>query len=190
MAEDARGDGADQGEKKASPARRAFFVAVIAAAAVLTWQILTPDDQYFVTGTFENASQLVPGNQVMVGGIPSGTVEEIKLGPKGEALVKFTVDEEYVPLHRGTVATVRSGSLSGVANRQVQLTIPPDSEIGEEIPAGGTLSQAETVSEVDLDELFNTLDPDTVEDFKHVIQGFETSYDGVGPQTNQRLSAT
>ena len=42
------------------------------------------------------------------------------------------------------------------------------------------MSRAETISEVDLDELFNTLDPKTVADFKKVIKGFATSYDGVG----------
>ena len=33
------------------------------------------------------------------------------------------------------------------------------------------MSQAETVSAVDLDEIFNTLDTETVKDFKKVITG-------------------
>ena len=160
----------------------ALGIAIVAIVVLLTGG---DGESYEVTGEFENASQLVPGNEVIVGGVPAGSVKEIELGDDGQALVTFSVDPEYAPLSRGTTATVRSYSLSGVANRQVQLTIPPDSESGEEIPAGGTLSQEETVSEVDLDELFNTLDPDTVEDFKHVIQGFETASEGVGPQTNK-----
>ncbi len=47
------------------------------------------------------------------------------------------------------------------------------------------MSQAETVSEVDLDELFNTLDDRTVRNLKKVIKGFEISYDGVGEQANK-----
>ena len=47
------------------------------------------------------------------------------------------------------------------------------------------MSQSETVSEVDLDELFNTLDTKTVKDFKRVIQGFATAYEGVAPQANK-----
>ena len=89
---------------------------------------------YQVTGEFENASQLVPGNEVVVGGVAVGSVKSIELGEDGQALVDFTVEDEYAPLKRGTVATVRSYSLSGVANRQVQLTIPPDSEAGEADP--------------------------------------------------------
>jgi phospholipid/cholesterol/gamma-HCH transport system substrate-binding protein len=140
---------------------------------------------YQVTGEFENASQLVPGNEVVVGGVAVGSVKSIELGEDGQALVDFTVEDEYAPLKRGTVATVRSYSLSGIANRQIQLTIPPDSEAGEEIPPNGKLSQSETVSEVDLDEVFNTLDKETVADVKNVIKGFETSYDGVAKQANE-----
>src|SRR5438034_1279634 len=52
------------------------------------------------------------------------------------------------------------------------------------IPAAGDLTTSETVSEVDLDQLFNTLNPKTIRNFKHVIQGFEVSYEGVGRQAN------
>ncbi|MGH2988197.1 MAG: MlaD family protein [Solirubrobacterales bacterium] len=142
-------------------------------------------DEYTVTAEFQNASQLVSGNEVVVGGTSAGSVKEIELGPNGSALVTFTVSDDFAPLHRGTVATIRSTSLSSIAGRQIQLTLPPDSQAGSEIPSGGTLAQSETVSEVDLDALFNTLDPETVEDFKHVIQGFELSYEGVGEQANK-----
>jgi len=165
--------------------RIAAVVAIVGAVVVLVLVLNGGDDAYEVTAEFENASQLVPGNEVIVGGVPVGSVKTIELGDDGQALVDFTVEDEYAPLRRGTTATVRSYSLSGIANRQIQLTIPPDSTAGEEIPAGGSLAQSETVSEVDLDEVFNTLDKDTVADFKRVIKGFETSYDGVGKQANE-----
>ena len=166
--------------------RIAALIALIVAivAVVIT---LSGGEEYEVTAEFENAGQLVKGNEVVVGGAAAGTVSSIELGPEGQALVTFTVDEEYAPLKRGTVATIRSPSLSQIAGRQVQLTLPVDAQAGEEIESGGDLSQAETVSAVDLDQLFNTLDPDTIKDFKHVIQGFEESYDGVAPQANRGL---
>src|SRR5688500_9401437 len=138
------------------------------------------DDEYEITAEFQNASQLVPGNQVMVGGLAAGSVKEIELGEDGEAVVTLTVQEDFAPLPRGTTATIRQGSLSSVAGRQVQLTLPPGgaSENGE-IEDGGTMTQAETVSAVDLDEIFNTLDVKTVKDFKEVITGFRDSYEGV-----------
>ena len=121
----------------------------------------------------------------MVAGDAVGTVTKIELGDNGQALVTFNVNEDFSPLPRGTTATVRSYSLSGIANRQIQLTFPPEGSGGEEIPDNGTMTQAETVSEVDLDQVFNTLDDRTVRNLKKVIRGFEISYDGVGEQANE-----
>jgi phospholipid/cholesterol/gamma-HCH transport system substrate-binding protein len=164
-------------------------VAVVAIAIVVVGLVLLlgGGDDYEVTAEFENASQLVKGNEVVVGGTPVGTVKEIELGEEGEALVTFSVSDDYAPLRRGTSATVRSPSLSQIAGRQIQLTLPAESAAGDDIETGGELTRSETVSAVDLDELFNTLDPQTIRDFKHVIQGFELSYEGVGAQANRGL---
>ena len=129
-------------------------------------------------------------------GAKVGSIKTIELAPNGGALVTFTVNEDFAPLKRGTTATVRSPSLSQIAGRQVQLTLPAEGDsqqsypggaeaAGEEIEDGGTLSQSETVSAVDLDELFNTLDARTIRNLKKVIKGFEISYDGVGKQANK-----
>jgi len=172
------------GEEESPWRRRIAVTSLLIAAAIVTYLLLFGRDQYEVTAEFENAAQLVKGSQVVVGGAPVGSVKEIELGDRGKALVTFSVEEDYAPLHRGTTATIRSYSLSGIANRQVQLTLPPESQAGDEVPSGGTLSASETVSEVDLDELFNTLNAKTIRNFKHVIQGFEVSYEGVGHQAN------
>ncbi len=167
--------------------RAAAVVALVVAIVAMIVLFTGGDDEYTVTAEFENASQLVSGNEVVVGGAAVGTVKEIELGPQGQALVTFSVNEDYAPLMRGTTATVRSPSLSQIAGRQVQLTLPADTSEGEAIESGGELSQAETVSAVDLDQLFNTLSPKTIKDFKHVIQGLERSYDGVGAKANKGL---
>ena len=179
-------DEAPAEEEKPSWRNRAVAIGLLVAGLLVVYMLLFGgEEDYEVTATFQNAGQLVGGEVVTVGGVNVGSVKKIELGRNNEALVTFSVDDEFAPLRRGTVATVRSFSLSGIANRIVQLTLPPDGKGGAEIDSGGTLGQSETVSEVDLDQVFNTLDPDTVEDFKHVIQGFERSYDGVGPQANR-----
>ena len=162
-------------------------LAALIAAAVVIFLLLSGsgDSPYKITAHFENASQLVDGNEVVIGGTAVGRVDEIELGDNGEALVTFHVDESHAPLPEGTTATVRSFSLSGIANRQIQLTLPPEGQAGEQIPDGGVLTQADTVSEVDLDQIFNTLDDETVADLKKVIRGFEISSDGVGEQANK-----
>lgn len=161
------------------------FIA-LAVGVVAVFMLLTGSgSKYTVTAEFQNASQLVTGNQVMVGGVPSGSVDEIKLADNGNAMVTMSVSEEFAPLPRGTTATVRMGSLSSVAGRQVELILPPASDSTEEIEDGGTMSTTETVSAVDLDQIFNTLDTETVKDFKRVITGFRDSYEGVTKQANR-----
>ena len=164
-------------------------MALVALVAVIVAVVLVvtggSSDSYEVTAEFTNASQLVKGNVITVGGTRAGTVNDIKLADNGDALVTFSVDDQYVPLTTGTTAQIRSYSLSGVANRQIELTLPPEDAGGEEIPDGGTMDRAHTISEVDLDQLFNTLNPKTVSDFKKVIKGFALSFKGTAAQANQ-----
>src|SRR6476659_4355734 len=175
----------EEQEEEESRTRKVLVrAALIAVAALAAYLLLFRGSEYTVTASFQNASQLVKGSQVVVGGAAAGSVSDIALGDHGQALVTFSVDSEFAPLRRGTTAQIRSYSLSGVAHRQVQLTLPPSAQAGPEIPDGGTLSEAETTSEVDLDQLFNTLNQRTIKNFKHVIQGFEISYEGVGAQAN------
>ena len=160
-------------------------VGVIAALFVLWFIFLRGGDEYRITAEFENASQLVEGNEVVIGGTGVGLVERIDLGPDGQALVSFSVNEDHAPLRRGTTATVRWTSLSSQASRQVQLSVPPSGAGGEEILDGGTLSAAETVAEVDIDQFFNIFDEKTTRGLKRVIQGFERSYQGVERNANK-----
>lgn len=167
-------------------ARWPYVLALVALGTILIWLVfLRGGSKYEVTAEFSNASQLVEGNEVSIGGVGVGIVDRIDLGPDGRALVTFTVDDEHAPLRRGTTATVRWRSLSSQAAREVQLTVPPTGTGGEEIPDGGSLSLQETVGEVDIDQFFNTLDDKTVKGLKRVIQGFERSYEGVEKNANR-----
>jgi phospholipid/cholesterol/gamma-HCH transport system substrate-binding protein len=182
----------DRGREAAGERRRqqlpriAALAALALAAQVVVYLLLFGGGTgYTVTAKFENASQLVSGNTVSVAGVAAGSVKEITLADDGQAEVKLEVSEEYAPLPEGTTATVRSQSLSGIANRYVDLSLPPEPAGEETISDGGVISQAHTTSEVDLDQLFNTLDEETVGSLKSVIKGFARSYDGVGPQANR-----
>jgi phospholipid/cholesterol/gamma-HCH transport system substrate-binding protein len=166
--------------------RIAAIAALVGAVIVVLLLVLGGGSSYTVTAEFENASQLVTGNTVNVAGVPVGSIDSISLSQDGQALVKMDIsDSAYTPLPAGTHATIRSQSLSGIANRYVQLDIPPKGGQGREIKSGGDLPQSQTVSEVDLDQLFNTLDPKTIGHFKEVIKGFARAYEGIGPQTGQ-----
>ena len=166
--------------KSSAVGRIAAIVALVVAAVVVALLLLRGGSNYEITAEFQNASQLVKGSQVVVAGVPTGTVKDIALGDHGQALVTFSVSDPYVPLREGTTATIRSYSLSGIANRQIQLDLPAPDQAGPELASGTTLPESQTVSEVDLDQLFNTLNARTIKNFKHVIEGFELSYQGNG----------
>ena len=151
---------------------------------VIALLLLRGGNSYEVTAEFENAAQLVKGNLVEVAGVKAGTIKNISLGPHGSAEVKMEIDGDYAPLHEGTIATIRSQSLSGIANRFIQLQMPSANQRGAAIPDGGTLPISNTVSEVDLDQFFNTLDTKTVNHFKQVIKGFATANEDIGKPTN------
>jgi phospholipid/cholesterol/gamma-HCH transport system substrate-binding protein len=165
--------------------RIAAVAALVGAIVVVLLLVLGGGSSYTITGQFANASQLVTGNNVNVAGVPVGSIKEISLADDGQALVEMEIsDSAYAPLPEGTHATIRSQSLSGIANRYVDLDLPAQPD-GRMISEGGTITQANTTSEVDLDQLFNTLDKPTVDSIKQVIQGFARAYDGVGAKANR-----
>jgi phospholipid/cholesterol/gamma-HCH transport system substrate-binding protein len=141
--------------------------AIIAAVALLAIVLFGGfSSDYTVEARFLNAGQLVKGNPVQTGGAPIGSVQEIRITDDGQAEVKLKIDADHAPLHVGTKAAIKQFSLSGIANRYVDLTFPPGG--ATKIPDGGSIGIDRTTTAVDLDELFNTLDPKT----RKALQGF------------------
>jgi phospholipid/cholesterol/gamma-HCH transport system substrate-binding protein len=165
--------------------RRIAAVAAVAVAVIAVVLILLGSgSSYRVKAVFINASQIVTGDQVQVGGNPVGSVSSISLTPNGQAQLTLTItNSAFMPLKQGTEATVRQTSLSGVANRYVDLRLGPAT--APSIPDNGVISTSKTTSAVDLDQLFNTLNPRTRRALQDVIQGSATQYQGKGVQANQ-----
>jgi phospholipid/cholesterol/gamma-HCH transport system substrate-binding protein len=139
---------------------------------------------YKVHAVFQNAGQLVRGNEVRVGGQPIGTISDIDLDDSAQAVVTMDIkDEDLSPLHSGTTATIRSTSLSGIANRYVSLKPGPNSS--REIADGGQIGADDTTAPVDLDVLFNTLDARTRKGLANVLRGSGTWYEGAGQEANE-----
>jgi phospholipid/cholesterol/gamma-HCH transport system substrate-binding protein len=162
--------------------RGAAVAALVIAAVAIAIILLSSGSTYHVNAIFENASQIVSGDQVDVAGTPIGTVSGITLTPDGNADLSLNINNsQFTPLHQGTTAIVRLASLSGIANRYVQLDLGPAN--APTIPNGGTISRTSTTSAVDLDELFNTLNSATRKGLQNVFQGSASQYAGRGSQT-------
>lgn len=129
---------------------------------------------------FETGGQLVPGNQVLIGGAPAGSVDEVELRDDAQAEVTITMDE---PLNEGTTAVIRQTSLSGIANRYVSVTPGPDNlpELGD----NALITQVDTTTPVDLDELFNALREPERKALQNIIQGSATVYTGREKEANE-----
>jgi phospholipid/cholesterol/gamma-HCH transport system substrate-binding protein len=148
---------------------RVAAVGALIAAVVLVALVLFGNGGtggYRVKARFLNAGQLVKGNPVQVGGVPVGSVKGIGITGDGHAEIELSIDGDHAPLRRGTRAEIRQFSQSGLANRYVDLKLPPNTD--ETIPDGGVIDTDKTVTQVDLDELYNTLDPRT----RRSLQGF------------------
>jgi phospholipid/cholesterol/gamma-HCH transport system substrate-binding protein len=166
---------------------RVVALAAVLAAAVVAIVVLLggAGGGYSVRAHFQNASQLVKGNLVQVSGKPVGKVTGIDLTEDGQAAITMSIDGDYAPLRRGTLATVRQASLSGVANRYIDLRLAPQG--AEQIADGGIIESDQTTTAVDLDQLFNTFDPETRTSLTKVIRGSAEQYADRGTQMNAGL---
>jgi phospholipid/cholesterol/gamma-HCH transport system substrate-binding protein len=154
--------------------------ALVAVALLVTLLLMGGGNGHKYKLLFQSGGQLVKGNQVLIGGSPVGSVDDIKLTENNQAEVDITVDQ---PLHEGSTAVIRATSLSGVANHYVSITAGPNN--APELPDDATLTAASTTTPVDLDQLFDTFNGRARKSLRQLIQGFANSYVGKGPQANR-----
>jgi phospholipid/cholesterol/gamma-HCH transport system substrate-binding protein len=163
---------------------RAFALGALVVAGVLVAVLLLGGKQqtpYKVL--FQNAGQLVKGDDVQVGGRRIGAITDIRLTGDNQAVIDIEVEEDFAPLREGTRAVIRATSLSGIANRYIALTPAPND--ARALQEGATLrAGADTTSIVDLDQLFNTLDPEARRSLQRVIRGSADQFDGKGDLAN------
>ncbi|UTI63256.1 MlaD family protein [Paraconexibacter antarcticus] len=162
--------------------------ALVLVAVVIAVVLLRGGGAYHVRLEFVNASQLVKGDQVKVGGLPVGTVSGIDLGADGQAIVTANITAgDLTPLHVGTTGVVRINSLSSVANRFVALNPGPNSspKLGE----GALIPTEKTTSQVELDSVLNTLDVATRSATQRLLRGTAGIYTGQEAAANKGLEA-
>jgi phospholipid/cholesterol/gamma-HCH transport system substrate-binding protein len=134
-----------------SPARIAALAALAIVVIALAVVLFGGDGSHKYRFVFQNAAQLVPDNQVLIGGQAVGSVESIGLTDDNLAEIEVSVEQE---LHEGSTAVIRATSLSGVANHYISVSPGPNSNPALE--DGATLGLGQTTTEVDLDQFLNT----------------------------------
>lgn len=162
-----------------TPARIAAIAALAVVVIVLAVVFFSGGGGHKYTLVFQNAGQLVPDNQVLIGGSPVGSVESIGLTDNNLAAVHVEVEQE---LHEGTTATIRATSLSGVANHYVSISPGPNSN--PTLEDGAELGLSSTTTPIDIDQFFNTFPPKVRQGLANFIKGNAEIYSGQGKKAN------
>jgi phospholipid/cholesterol/gamma-HCH transport system substrate-binding protein len=154
----------------------ALAIVVVALAIIL----FGGDGSHKYDLVFQNASQLVPDNQVLIGGQAVGSVESIGLTDDNLAEIEVSVDQQ---LHEGSTAVIRATSLSGVANHYISISPGPNSNPA--LKDGATLGLGSTTTEVDLDQFFNTFPTPVRRALGQFVRGNAAIYSNRGKEANQ-----
>jgi phospholipid/cholesterol/gamma-HCH transport system substrate-binding protein len=180
----ANSPGEEKGPAKArgaTPARIAAIGGLAALVVALAYVLfLSGGGGHRYSLIFQNASQLVPENQVLIGGHPVGSVESIELTENNLAEVTVDVEQE---LHEGTTATIRATGLAGVANHYVSISPGPNSNPALE--EGATLGLGSTTTPVDLDQFLNTFPKPVRRGLGQFVRGNAAIYSGRGEDANR-----
>jgi phospholipid/cholesterol/gamma-HCH transport system substrate-binding protein len=163
-----------------TPARIAALVALAVVVIALAVVLLGGDGSHKYKLVFQNAAQLVPDNQVLIGGQAVGSVESIDLTDDNLAEIEVGVEQQ---LHEGSTAVIRATSLSGVANHYISISPGPNSNPA--LDDGDTLDLGSTTTEVDLDQLFNTFPNPVRRALGQFIRGNAEQFSNRGKEANE-----
>jgi phospholipid/cholesterol/gamma-HCH transport system substrate-binding protein len=145
----------------------------VCAVVLVAFLVFSGGSGYKYTLKFENVSLIVPGNLVMVGGHPVGSVTSIELSDDNQAAMDVELDD---PLREGSTFIVRKSSLSSVHSHYLSLTPGPDN--APLLAEGTTLGEASTTAAVEIDQFFDIFDERTRRGWSNLIQGAASIYAG------------
>jgi ABC-type transporter Mla subunit MlaD len=176
--------------------RRLIWIAL--AVAILPWLVIgvvdaaggeDRDDAYFVRAIFDNAANLVQGEDVKIAGAVIGAVDTLEVTDDNKAAVVLRVDDEdFTPWKTDANCTIRPQSLigekfvecePGSTSAQALDEIQDGDGEGEHL-----LPVANTSSPVDLDLINDTLRLPYRQRFAILLSEFGAGLAGRGDQLN------
>ncbi len=140
---------------------------------------------YRVNVAFPEATQLGLEAEVRVAGVPVGNVRKKGIDPKypNRTVATLELDTKYAPIAADSRAILRQKTLLG--ETYVELT--PGTRGSQRIPEGGWLSNVQIKDTVELDEIFQALDPVTRESFRTWQRDLAGSVEGRGKDISDAL---
>jgi phospholipid/cholesterol/gamma-HCH transport system substrate-binding protein len=144
---------------------------------------------YDLSARVPNGSNLVPGNEVRIGGFRVGVVDTIKPATQivhGRttpiAVINMKLDKTAEPISVDTTLIIRSRSALGL--KYVELT-PGKSK--QSFKAGGTMPLANATLPVEFDDFLNTFDDKTRAASRISLSGYGDAFAGRGSDINAAI---
>ena len=138
---------------------------------------------YRVQVAFPEATTLATEADVRIAGVSVGKVRKLEVdGSRNRTLATIELDREFAPLRSDTRAVLRQKTLLG--ETYVQLDTGRSKAM---VPEGGRLADAQVAETVQLDEIFDSLDPATRKAFRGWQQDLAKGVRGRGRDFNDAL---
>jgi virulence factor Mce-like protein len=138
---------------------------------------------YQVRVAFPEATTLATEADVRIAGVSVGKVRKLEVDdPHNRTLATLELDREFAPLHTDTRARLRQKTLLG--ETYVELAPGRSSRM---VPEDGKLADGQVVESVQLDEIFDSLDPQTRAAFRGWQQELSKGVRGRGRDFNDAL---
>jgi virulence factor Mce-like protein len=146
---------------------------------------------YDLKAQLPGGANLVPGNEVRIGGFRVGIVDSIGTAqgyfggrPRAIAVLRLKLDKTAQPLPVDTRVVVRPRSALGL--KYVQLT--PGAS-GRHLRPGDTIPLRNATQPVEFDDLLNTFDARTRQNAQDALTGFGDALAGRGEDINTAIAA-
>ena len=138
---------------------------------------------YRVEVDFPEATTLATEADVRVAGVPVGKVRKVEVGDgTNRTVATLELERRFAPLRTDARAVLRQKTLLG--ETYVELTPGKSTKT---VPEGGTLPDGQVQDTVQLDEIFDSLDPKTRASFRGWQQELAKGIDGRGRDFNDAL---
>jgi phospholipid/cholesterol/gamma-HCH transport system substrate-binding protein len=176
--------------------RRLVYIGLVAILLVAAIGIVREatdddtDDHYFVRAIFDNAANLVEGEDVKLAGVPVGAIESLDVTEDQKAALTLRIDDEdFTPWKTDAGCTIRPQSLIGekfVECEPGSTGAEPLATIEDGPGEGERLLPVEnTSSPVDLDLINNIMRLPYRERFRILLSEFGTGLAGRGEELNE-----
>jgi len=169
-----------------------FVIAAIVSVIILGHQRLhLPWTSFYdVNAEMTTAQAVTPGQgqTVDIAGVEVGEISSVKL-ENGRAIIGMRIQKKYAPIYRDASVLLRPKT--GLKDMVAELT--PGTPAAGKLPDGGTIPVGQTLPDVNLDEVLASLDADTRDYLRLLLNDGGEALKGNGralAQTLRRIEPT